>query len=93
MSQNYHDNLDLARAMPGYEYLWICAICLVNAKSGVLLQFQFIDLDHKSFVFFDSDDTPWLFCPNCMHKFHLKCVTCLSTEELLATGSFYCCIH
>lgn len=85
------DLLDQARLMPGYKYNWICSICLLNAISGVLLQFQLLDDSHTIFIFFDADDTPWLRCRKCLHKFHLNCVTCFTPEEQLATGDFVCC--
>ena len=86
--------LDLAHNMPGYEYKWVCAVCLVNAISGVILEYQVLDSDNNLFVVFDSDDTPWVQCKFCYHKFHLHCITCLTVEETLLTGVFFnCCQH
>ena len=39
------DLLDLAHELPGWEYKWTCAICLINAKAGILLEFQLRDID------------------------------------------------
>ena len=90
---DYQDLLNAAHDMPGYQYKWICALCLLNAKSGVLLEFQLRDIDNHLFVYFDTDQTPWLMCRKCNHKFHLKCITCLTPEEQLSTGDFVCCAH
>ena len=87
------DLLDLAHELPGWEYKWTCAICLINAKAGILLEFQLRDIDNHLFVYFDTDQTPWVQCRRCKHKFHLKCVTCFTAEELLATGAFVCCAN
>ena len=89
---DYQDLINAAHDMPGYEYKWICAVCLINAKSGVLLEFQFRDIDNHLFVYFDTDETHWLMCRKCKHKFHLNCITCMSAEEQLATGDFVCCV-
>ena len=86
------DLLDLAHELPGWEYKWTCAICLINAKAGILLEFQLRDIDSHLFVYFDTDETPWVQC-RCKHKFHLKCVTCFTAEELLATDAFVCCTN
>ena len=88
---DYQENINLAHDMPGYEYKWICSVCLLNAISGVLLEFQLQDTDDNLFVYFDSDQTPWLMCRKCKHKFHLACITCLTPQEQLATGDFVCC--
>ena len=40
MSLDFADLLDLAHDLPGWEYKWTCAICLINAKAGILLEFQ-----------------------------------------------------
>ena len=34
---------DIDLAIEGYEYNWTCAVCLQPAKSGVALEFQFIE--------------------------------------------------
>ena len=86
-----NDLLCKAAECPGYQYKWTCAICLLNASSGVLLEFQLLDIEHNIFVYFDKDYTPWVRCRICKHKFHLQCITCLTIEELLATGDFVCC--
>ena len=52
------DLLDLAHELPGWEYKWTCAICLINAKAGILLEFQLRDIDNHLFVYFDTDQTP-----------------------------------
>ena len=88
----FQDLLNAAHDMPGYQYKWICAVCLINAKSGVLLEFQFRDIDNNLFVYFDTDQTPWLMCRKCKHRFHLKCITCFTPEEQLCTGDFVCCV-
>ena len=88
--------LDLAYELPGFEYNWVCAVCLLNAKSGILLEFQYRDPDHPLFVYVDSDDdqTPWVCCVHCRHKFHLSCITCFTISELhLAVDEFTCCHH
>ena len=90
---DFHSLLNKAYESPGYQYNWICAICLRNANSGVLLEFQLLDDEHDIFVYFDNDKTPWLRCRRCLHKFHLSCVTCFTIEEQLATGDFVCCRH
>ena len=33
------------------------------------------NIDNNLFVYFDTDETPWVQCRMCKHKFHLKCVT------------------
>ena len=88
---DYQENINLAHDMPGYEYKWICSVCLLNAISGFLLEFQLQDTDNNLFVYFDSDQTPWLMCRKCKQKFHLACITCLTPPEQLATGEFVCC--
>ena len=88
----YQHLLDTAHDMPGYEYNWICAVCLINGKSGILLEFQLRDIDNHLFVYFDTDQTPWLMCRKCKHKFHLNCFTYMSVEDQLATGDFTCCL-
>ena len=93
MSLDFADLLDLAHELPGWEYKWTCAICLINAKAGILLEFQLRDIDNHFFLYFDTDETPWVQCSRCKHKFHLKCVTCFTAEELLATGDFVCCAN
>ena len=40
LQMKYQHLLDTAHDMPGYEYNWICAVCLINGKSGILLEFQ-----------------------------------------------------
>ena len=57
--------------IPGYEYLWNCAICLKPAISGVVLSFQWIEFFHDS-VFFDLDNSSWVKCYKCNHCFHSK---------------------
>ena len=91
MNLDFPDLLDLAHDLPGWYYKWTCAICLINTKAGILLEFQLRDIDNHLFVYFDTDQTPWVRCRRCKHKFHLKCVTCFTAEELLATGDFVCC--
>ena len=92
LQMEYQDLLNLAHDMLGYEYKWICAVCLINAKSGILLEFQLRDIDNHLFVYFDTDQSPWLMCRKCKHKFHLNCITCMSVEEQLSTGDFVCCV-
>ena len=91
MNLDFPDLLDLAHDLPGWYYKWTCAICLINAKAGILLEFQLRDIDNHLFVYFDTDQMPWVRCRRCKHKFHLKCVTCFTAEDLLATGDFVCC--
>ena len=88
----YQHLLNTAHDMPGYEYNWICAVCLINGKSDILLEFQLRDIGNHLFVYFDTDQTPWLMCRKCKHKFHLNCITCMSAEEKLAKGDFICCL-
>ena len=73
MNFNFPDLLDLAHDLPGWRYKWTCAICLINAKAGILLEFQLRDIANHLFVYFDTDQTPWVRCRRCKHKFHLKC--------------------
>ena len=47
--------------LPGYEYLWNCAICLQPAISGVVLMFQYLEFFEDS-VFFDFDNSAWYRC-------------------------------
>ena len=89
----FNHYLDLAYESPGYRYNWVCAVCLLNAHSGVLLEFQLLDELHTIFVYFDANEEPWVKCRKCQHKFHLSCITCFTVEELLATGDFVCCSH
>ena len=56
---DYQKNINLAHDMPGYECKWICSVCLLNAISGVLLEFQLQDTDNNLFIYFDSDQTPY----------------------------------
>ena len=91
MNVDFHELLDLTHDLPGWRYKWICACCLINAKAGILLEFQLRDIDNHLFVYFDTDQTPWVMCRKCKHKFHLTCITCMTAEELLATGYFVCC--
>ena len=91
MNWDFPDLLDLAHDLPGWRYKWTCAICLINAKAGILLEFQLRDIVNHLFVYFDADETPWVRCRRCKHKFHLKCVTCFTAKDLLATGDFVCC--
>ena len=91
MNLDFPDLLDLAHDLPGWRYKWTCAICLINAKARILLEFQLRDIYNHLFVYFDTDETPWVRCRRCKHKFHLKCVTCFTAEELLATGDFVRC--
>ena len=92
LQMEYQDLLNHAHDMLGYEYKWICAVCLINAKSGILLEFQLRDIDNHLFVYFDTDQTPWLMYRKCKHKFHLNYITCMSAEEQLSTGNFVCCV-
>ena len=41
MNLDFLDLLDLADDLPGWRYKWTFAICLINAKAGILLEFQF----------------------------------------------------
>ena len=91
MNLDFPDLLDLAHDLPGWRYKWTCAICLINAKAGILLEFQLRDIANHLFVYFDTDQTPWVRCRKCKHKFHLTCITCMTSAELLATGDFVCC--
>ena len=88
----FQDLLNAVHDMPGYEYKQICSVCLINAHSCILLEFQLRDIDNHLFVYFDHDETPWLMCRKCKHKFHLNYITCMSAEEQLATGDFVCCV-
>ena len=91
MNLDFPDLLDLAHDLPGWRYKLTCAICLNNAKAGILLEFQLRDITNHLFVYFDTDETLWVRCRRCKHKFHLKCVTCFTAGELLTTGDFVCC--
>ena len=91
MNLDFHELLDLTHDLPGWSYKWICACCLINAKAGILLEFQLRDIANHLFVDFDTDHTPWVRCRKCKHKFHLTCITCMTLAELLATGDFVCC--
>ena len=91
MNLDFPDLLVLANDLPGWRYKCTCAICLINAKAGILLEFQLRDIANHLFVYFDTDETPWVRCRKCKHKFHLKCVTCFIAGELLATGDFVFC--
>ena len=93
MLDTYDELLNKAHEMPGYQYNWVCSVCLRNAISGILLQFQLLDEYNPIIVLFDSDSarTPWIICNSCEHKFHLHCVTCMSVEEVSVVGKFYCC--
>ena len=73
MNLDFPDLLNLAHDLPGWRYKWTCAICLINAKAGILLEFQLRDIANHLFVYFDTDETPWVRCRRCKHKFHLKC--------------------
>ena len=68
--QHLLNTLNTAHDMPEYKYNWICAVCLINAKSGILLEFQLRDIDNHLFVYFDNDHTPWLMFRKYKHKFH-----------------------
>ena len=92
LQMEYQHLLNTTHNMPGYEYNWICPFSLINDKSGILLEFQLRDIDNHLFVYFDTDQTPWLMCRKCKHKFHLNCITSMSPEEQLATGDFVCCV-
>ena len=81
------DDFDLD--LHGYQYLWTCALCLKPAKSGILLEFQC--LEFNNYVFFDLDDTPWIKCCLCTHKFHLSCASTLTPAEINALGPHKCC--
>ena len=93
MNLDFHELLDLTHDLPGWSYKWICACCLINAKAGILLEFQLRDIANNLFVYFDTDETPWVRCRRCKHKFHLTCITCMTPAELLATGDFVCCAN
>ena len=75
----------------GFQYNWVCAICLLNAKSGVVLEFQLRDSLFNTNIYLDIDDTAWLICCTCSHKFHAKCVSSLELPVLSAMGPFCCC--
>ena len=53
MNLDFPDLLDLAHDLPGWRYKWTCAICLINAKAGILLEFQLRDIANHLFVYFD----------------------------------------
>ena len=46
MSDDLSEFLDFH--LPGYEYLWNCAICLRPVISGVALMFQYLELFEDS---------------------------------------------
>ena len=48
----FSDLLDLAYESRGFQYNWICAVCLLNAHSGVILEFQFLDELHNILCLF-----------------------------------------
>ena len=60
---------DIDLAIEGSEYHWTCAVCLQPAKSGVALEFQFIE-NIDSCVYFDFNQfwRPWLICVICDQK-------------------------
>ena len=85
-------NIDLP--IQGYDYKWNCAVCLIPAKSGVALEFQFLEFTH-SCVYFDFDEnwTPWVGYICCNHKFHFHCITKGVTVEGFNLIAPYCCPH
>ena len=88
MNLDFPELLHLAHDLPGWSYKWICACHFINAKAGILLEFQLRDIDNHLFVYFDTDQTPWVRCRKSKHKFR---ITCMTPQELLATGDFVCC--
>ena len=86
---------DIDLAIEGYEYNWTCAVCLQPAKSGVALEFQFIE-NTDSCVYFDFDQfwTPWLICVICDHRFHFHCITKgITPTEFNLMGPYKCPHH
>ena len=92
MDVDLTEHLDLH--IPGYEYLWNCAIYLKPTISGVVLSFQWTEFFHDS-VFYDLDNSSWVKCYKCNHCFHSKCVSNLTNKDrdalLRLTGPFVCC--
>ena len=58
MDLNLGDN-SIQHLLNGYEYGWTCAICLIPAVSGVILEFQYLEFHHIE-VFTDTDNTSWV---------------------------------
>ena len=80
----------------GFEFNWICSICLLNARDGFLLESQFIEYVNHPFnvhshLFFDIDHTPWLVSLCCLLKLHARCVSSLPLAELSIMLPFKCC--
>ena len=94
MSGDLSEFLDMD--LPGYEYLWNCAICLCPAISGVVLMFQYIEFFEDS-VFFDFDNSAWCRCYRCKHSYHVDCIASSIDAKhrnsiLRLTGPFVCCL-
>ena len=60
MNLDFPDLFDLAHDLPGWRYKWTCDICLINAKAGILLEFQLRDIVNHLFVYFDTMRPPGL---------------------------------
>ena len=85
-----HRDLDL----PGYEFLWNCAICLKPVICGVGLQFQWLEFFDFN-AYFDFDNSSWVRCYRCKHSFHTHCVSNLPAKlrdnYFVLTSPFVCC--
>ena len=65
---------DIDLAIEGYEYNWTCAVCLQPAKSGVALEFQFIE---------NTDSCV-------LHRFHFHCITKGITKLINQSTVHFC---
>ena len=57
MDVDLREHLDLD--LPGYEFLWNCAICLKPTICGIGLQFQWLEFFYFN-VYFDFDNSSGL---------------------------------
>ena len=92
MDVDLREHLDLD--LPGYEFLWNCAIYLKSAICGVGLQFQWLEFFYFN-VYFDFDNSSWVRCYRCKHSFHTHCVSNLLAKVrenyFVLTAPFACC--
>ena len=58
MANTSPSNPDYSIDLPlqGYDYNWNCAVGLIPAKSGVALEFQYLEFTHTC-VYFDFNET------------------------------------
>ena len=74
-----------------FHLLWNCAVCLKPAKSGAVLEFQFLEFDTNVYFDIDIGETPWIKCFCCQHTYHLSCYTSVPPEMFNLFGPFDCC--